>query len=98
MGKTFYSEYINHCLRFFARHPHPNFRNDADKENWKACEKALKSFSNTDREMLIQIYAGGDTISDNIYTMAKEKGINQDALWKLVKELERKVAKRRGLL
>ena len=30
--------------------------------------------------------------------IAKAKGLRQDSVWKLVNELERKVAKRRGLL
>lgn len=51
-----------------------------------------------DRAMLLYIYREGDTVPDNIYQLAKSKGISQDSIWKLVNELERKVAKRRGLL
>lgn len=98
MSRTFYSEYVNHCLRFYARHEKPSFHSDADKKNWLACESALKGFSDNDREMLLTIYRGGDTIPDNVYQLAKSKGIKQDSIWKLIGELERKVAKRRGLL
>lgn len=98
MARAFYSEYVNHCLRFYARHPKPNFHSAADKNNWSACDNALKGFSDSDREMLLTIYREGDTIPDNIYQMAKERGVKQDSIWKLVNELERKVAKRRGLL
>lgn len=98
MARVFYSEYVNHCLRFYARHPKPQFHSAADKNNWLACEKALESFTNSEREMLLTIYREGDTIADNVYQMAKTKGIKQDSVWKLVNELERKVAKRRGLL
>ena len=48
--------------------------------------------------MLLYIYREGDTIPDNVYQIAKAKGLRQDSVWKLVNELERKVAKRRGLL
>lgn len=98
MSRTFYSEYVNHCLRFYARHENPKFRSDADKHNWKACDNALKSFSDNDREMLLYIYREGDTVPDNIYQLAKERNVSQDSLWKLVNEIERKVAKKRGLL
>lgn len=98
MSRTFYSEYTNHCLRFYARHPKPTFHSDADKKNWLACDSALKSFEESDREMLLTIYREGDTIPDNVYQMAKSKGIKQDSIRKLIGELERKVAKRRGLL
>lgn len=97
--RAFYSEYVNHCLRFYCKHPKPNyFRSEADKKNWNACDVALKSFSDSDREMLITIYREGDTIPDNVYQMATKRGISQDGIWKLVTDLEKKVAKRRGLI
>lgn len=97
--RTFYSEYVTHCLRFYSRYSKPNrFRTEADKKNWQACDNALKGFSDSDREMLITIYREGDTIPDNVYQMAKKLNIKQDNIWKLITELERKVAKRRGLL
>lgn len=96
--RAFYSDYVNHCLRFYARHSRPIFHSEADKKNWNACESALKSFSDSDRDILLTIYIEGDTIPDNVYQMAKNKGIKQDTIWKLIGELERKVAKRRGLI
>lgn len=98
MSRSFYSEYVNHCMRFYARHPKAKFHSEADKHNWAACEDALNTFSDSDREMLLTIYREGDTIPDNIYQMAKSKSVSQDGIWKLVNELERKIAKRRGLL
>lgn len=96
--RAFYSDYVNHCLRFYARHSRPIFHSEADKKNWNACDSALKSFTDSDRDMLLSIYAEGDTIPDNVYQMAKSKGIKQDTIWKLISELERKVAKRRGII
>lgn len=48
--------------------------------------------------MLLTIYREGDTIPDNIYNLSVALEIKQDILWKLVNKLERKVAKRRGLV
>lgn len=100
MARTFYSEYVQHCMRFYARHTNkPNyFRSDSDKKNWLACENALKDFSEEDKEMLLTVYREGDTVPDNVYQLSKDKGIKQDTVWKLIGELERKVAKRRGLI
>lgn len=98
MSRTFYSEFVNHCLRFYVRHHHPVFHNEPDKKNWNACDFAIKTFSDSDRAMLTAVYSEGDTIADNVYQIAKKNGIKQDSLWKLIGELERKVAKRRGLL
>lgn len=98
MSRTFYSKYVNHCLRFYARYNKPKFHSDADKRNWRACEEALDTFTASERAMLIEIYSNGDTVPDNVYQLSKEKGIKQDTIWKLINELECKVAKRRGLL
>ena len=96
--KAFYSDFVTHCLRFYCRHRDPKFRSDADKKNWYACDNALKGFEDSDKAMLIQIYADGDTIADNVYQTAKKLGIDQDGIWKMLHDLERKVAKKRGLI
>lgn len=98
MSRMYYSEYVNHCLRFYARYEKPEFHSDAEKSNWAACDSALKSFPDKERAMLLAIYREGDTIPDNIYQMSRAAGISQDNIWKLVSKLEREVAKRRGLL
>lgn len=98
MSRAFYSDYVNHCLRFYARHQNPRFKSAADKNNWTACDNALKGFSDSDREILLTVYREGDTLADNVYQISKARNIKQDTVWKLVNELERKVAKRRGLL
>lgn len=98
MSRAFYSDYVNHCMRFYARHEKPKFHSEVDKYNWIACDNALKGFSDKKRETLLTIYREGDTIADNIYQLAKAQGISQNSIWKLVNELERKIAKRRGLL
>lgn len=96
--RTFYSEYVQHCMRFYARHSNPKFKSDADKQNWKACDSALNGFSDNERDILLTIYREGDTIPDNIYKMCAERNIKQDIVWELVNELEREVAKRRNLI
>lgn len=96
--KTYYSDFVNHCLRFYARHPEPTFKSDTEKKNWISCDSVLKGLSETDREMLTAIYADGDTLPDCVFKQAKERGIRQDCIWKLIGDVERKIAKQRGLL
>lgn len=96
--KTFYSEYVQHCMRFYTRHPNPKYRTEADKKNWVACDIALKSFDTDEQNVLLTIYSGNDTIPDNVYELSKERNLKQDYVWKLINELERKVARRRGLI
>ena len=96
--KTFYSDYVQHCMRFYARHENPKFHSDADKQNWNACDSAMKGFTAPERDILMTVYRAGDTIADNIYRAGIDFGIKQDTIWKLVNELERKIAKRRNLI
>lgn len=96
--RTYYSDYIQHCMRFYARHPNPKFRSDADKQNWYACEHALKGFTDADRDILLFIYREGDTIPGNVHRVSVQKNIKQDKIWALVNELEHKIAKRRSLI
>lgn len=96
--KPFYSDMATHCLRFYARHRDPRFRSDADKKNWYASENALKSYDDKDRSMLIEVYAEGDAIPDNVHRVAKRYGVKTDTVWSKIHDLERRVAKRRGLI
>lgn len=96
--RNFYSDYVQHCMRFYARHPSPKFKSDADKQNWKACDSALDGFTDKEQTLLIAVYAENDTIPDNVYKVSTENNVTQDALWSLLNKLERRVAKRRSLI
>lgn len=96
--RTYYSEYVQHCMRFYVRHPSPKFRCDADKQNWKACDSALDGFTDKEKKLLIAVYTENDTLPDNVYKVATDNSIKQDTIWKLINELERRVAKRRNLI
>ena len=102
--KPYYSEYVAHCLRYYIKTldeglgGHPIFKSEADKANWSACCSVLKNYSEDDMEMIAHIYRPGDTIPDKIYQLAKSKGVPQDTIWSLINNVERKVAKRRGLI
>lgn len=99
MNRPFYSEYVRHCLRFYTRNRTlPNFKSEADKNNWYACAAVLKGCTDRDRDILIEVYSGYDTLSDNVYETAKKYDIEQAVIWDLMKAIERKIAKRRGLM
>ena len=97
MARAHYTEYVNHCMRFYTRHAQPS-EQSADALNWQSCEKALTTFSPADREILTFVYREKDTIPDNVYAIAKEKGIKQNRVWDMMTTLELKIAKIRGLI
>lgn len=96
--RTFYSEYVQHCMRFYARHPQPKFHSDADKQNWNACKNAMEGFTDSERDILMTVYREGDTIPDNVYKICVDRNLKQNTVWKLINELEHRVAKRRNLI
>ena len=100
MSRTFYTEYVRHALRFFARNyvKPSTFKSEADARNWMACHTILKSYPDNERETLIEIYSGYDTLPDEVYNASKKHKIDQNVIWDLMKEVERKIARRRGLM
>ena len=100
MSRPYYSDYIKHALRFYSRNcsSHPVFKSDVDKNNWLSCDSVLAHYPTHMREVLISVYSGFDTLPDEVYNASKKYNIDQNLLWDAMKELERKIAKRRGLL
>ena len=100
MNRPFYSEYVRHCARFYARNTEkPRFFNtEVDKNNWYACHKAIENYSEQDRTVLLHVYGLYDTIPDNVFWVAKTYDLDQTLIWDLMKEFEKSVAKKRGLL
>ena len=99
MNRPFYSEYVRHCARFYARNTEkPRFNTEVDKNNWYACDRVLDNYSEQDRTIIIQVYAMRDTIADNVFWVAQTYNLDQVVIWDKLKEFERRVAKKRGLL
>lgn len=97
MGRRYYTEYVAHCLRFYARHENPVFSSESAKADWDACDKALEQFDTRDRVQVLAVFRENDTIADNIYSVAKRYNVDQDKIWKLVTLAEKEVAQYRGL-
>ena len=99
MNKPFYSDYVRHCLRFYSRNLHPiGFKSTVDRNNWRACADIIISYSDRDRDILTMVYGGRDTLSDNVYEVAKKYSMNQAIIWDMMKDVERKIARERGLV
>ena len=102
--KPHYSDFVRHCLRFYIKTIDdgkggcPAFNTQADRENWRACRDVLQSYSEDDQDLIFNLYRTGDTLPDKIYTLSKVKQVSQDSLWSLVNQVERKIARKRGLV
>lgn len=98
MNDRYYTQYVRHCLRFYARYDNPDLSREIDRLNWSACDRAIKAFDNDDKNMLLAIYRGADTVADNIYNLSKTTEIAQNYIWKLTAILEYRIAQERGLV
>lgn len=98
MPRPAYSNFVRHCMRFYARHPHPVWGSEADIRKWNSCRDALKEFHEQEQKVLIESFRETDDLSDNIYRVSQVHGMDQDRIWRLVYELERKIAKNWGMV
>ena len=99
MSRTYYTDYVRHMLRFYSRnYDLKTFKNDVDKSNWFACYNVLKGISETDRDILMQVYSGFDTLADEVFNTSREYKIDQNIIWDLMKKVENKIAHKRGLI
>lgn len=97
----YYSSYVNHMLRFYARYRDKNlecFKKSTDVKNWLAVKTVLDKLSEKDKNVIIEVYRRRDTLADNIYEVSKEFGIDQDVIWTMLNKVTKKIAQERGLI
>lgn len=99
MGITYYMDYVNHCLRFYVTHTDAtDFISDVDKANWTACKDAFSVFDEHQRQLLRELYSRRVPMGEAVKEISADNNISADYLWKILKSLQKDVAKRRGLL
>ena len=99
MHKKYYTDFAQHCLRFYARYSYlTDFSSSIDKDNWEACQKVLNEQTEANREILLYIYREPDTIPDNVYQVSQKFRRPQMTIWKMMQIVERAVAEERGLV
>jgi hypothetical protein len=99
MNRPFYSDYVRHAMRFYSRNINCHtYKTGADRKNWIACHFTIIEYSDRDKDILVSVYGGYDTLPDNVYEMANKYHINQNIIWDMMKDFERKVAKKRDLI
>lgn len=105
MSKPIYADYTNHMLRFYCRtinsHNIRNFvifKDEVNEENFRAVGKVLHGLPEEDRNVIMDVYGRGDTLSDNIYAVSRERKMDQDKIWIIVSKVTNQIAKERMLI
>lgn len=97
--KPYYTEYVNHILRFYVRHPSmTHFKTDADKLNHRAAKNVFRKLSDMDSIVIFDIFTRNDTLGDNVYKVAKLRKLKQDDIYTLITRVSNLIAKERGLI
>lgn len=96
--KSYYTEYVNHCLRHYFRHPLPISDNKAEIDNWNACKRACDTLKSSENDLLEEIYTCKERVADGVYQTARRHNIKYNDLWDLMHKAEKLVAIERGLL
>ncbi len=97
----YYSEYVNHMLRFYVRHrqiKENELEKKIDLKNWNIVKMVLDDLKEKDRNVIIKVYEKQDSIPNNILETSKELGIRQNVIWTLLNKVCRKIAKERELI
>lgn len=95
MRKTWYTDYVRHCLRFYARYPDRICKNEIEYNNWSACQRALEHEKYA--PIIVSIFSAYTPVESAIQSEADKCGVTENQIWKLVSRIEEKVAVERGL-
>lgn len=98
MIRPCYTDYVRHAIRFYSRYMNKTcFKSEVDKSNWSACHSVISTYPTQDKDIILYVYGAFDTLGDNVYAMSQKHKIDQNIIWDMMKEFERKVAIERGL-
>lgn len=91
--KTYYTDYVNHMLRHFIRAKKP-----CANQNYMAVNRVFRKLEIEDKEIIRAVYSRNDTFGDNVYEVAKARGVNQEEVYRMIATVSKRIAKERGLL
>lgn len=99
--KPFYADYVKRSLRFYLRHRKDasiRFSDGVNLKNWESAATAFSSFSDNDRKILSAVYTAKKPFPIAVNDSAERFNAPKRYVWDKVNELERAVAKERGLI
>ena len=96
MAKSYLSDYIQHCMSFYIKYRDPVFDTKIDELNWNACNNALSTLSVFTKDLIFELYK--DTSRDNVIRLATENNKSESDMWKLLRAIEKRIARERGLI
>ena len=91
--KTYYSDYVIHCLKFRIRYPEGNFSNYIDKKKWMASDKIYNRLSNDEKFIISNLYSTDNgNLRNNIQDTATAMNCRESTIWNLLSRVEHDLA------
>ena len=102
MAKIFYSDFCKHCINFYLIRPDiTEFNNEPDRLNWLCAKEVIEELDEKDFENIKLIYGSlrdGNRFRAAVDAITEGKEPETTRLWRLCRLIEKKIAKKRGLI
>ena len=92
-SRRYYSEYIGHFVRFFLIYPgQTRFRTPMEKQMYMAVNDVWNDMIPSEQEILKRLYLA-KPFSAEVPVVAKEYGLAEPSIWKMVLRFEDEIAR-----
>lgn len=99
--RCYYTDYVNHAVRFFMTCPDvvtTAGKRKADIENWMAVQAVFHCLKPEEKQMLTDIYKAHHKLTEGVRIYCQKTGANERKTWIFITKFTAAVARRRGLV
>ena len=99
--RCYYTDYVNHAIRFFLTTPDTlkmEGKRKADVDNWIAVQTVFHCLGADDRQIVEQVYKLHYRVPEGVRLYCEKTGADERKVWILITKTGAAIAKRRGLV
>ena len=99
--RCYYTDYVNHMVRFYLTTPDSlmtDGKRKADIDNWIAVQEVWHRLSDSDKQVLTEIYKAHFRLTEGVRMYCDKTGADPYKIWVLITKISATIAKRRGLV
>ena len=99
--RCYYTDYVNHMIRFYLSTPDSltmEGKRKADVDNWLAVQEILRRMNDDDRRILTTVFKKHHRVSEGVRIYCEETGADTYKTWVIITKASQAIAKRRGLI
>lgn len=99
--RCYYSDYVNHMIRFYLTTPDTLMvagKRKADVANWMAVQAVFHALKDENRQALTEIYRTSHRLTEGVRAYCDRTGTDEPKVWIMITKVSSAIAKRRGLI